>query len=96
MVGRVGWSAAFCAENQQSDEPVSLALPSLTGLLWVAIERATGVYPLNLCRPPDVGEGEKGARLLVGLPISRLVQLVSDRLAWMRGLAGLPIPQLVQ
>ena len=65
---------ALCAENQQSDEPVSLALPSLTGLLWVAIERAAGVYPLNLCRPPDVGEGEKGARLLVGLPIPQLVQ----------------------
>ena len=63
-MGRVGWSAAFCAEDQQSDEPVSLALPSLTGLLWVAIERVAGVYLRNLCRPPDVGEGEKGARLL--------------------------------
>ena len=87
---------ALCAENQQSDEPVSLALPSLTGLLWVAIERAAGVYPLNLCRPPDVGEGEKGARLLVGLPIPQLVQSVKGYNDVTGCLAGLPIPQLVQ
>ena len=47
----------FALRINQSDEPVSLVLPSLTGLLWVAVERAAGVYPLNLCRPPDVGEG---------------------------------------